>query len=145
MKKFESKLFSFSLLLIIFLFSYNGIFVNAEPGNVTVEGEGNHYVTGESYPSQITFVGYDVYNKKYYLNYTLQTTKANANIDYFIQLFDENGASLINDTTETGTYAAPLTGALTAQELAVTRKEVTLNNPLTAKYSLNISVKLVHD
>lgn len=140
-KMFKSFLSVFTIFLAILLIATASIVKAAPaPENQTVEGEGNHFVTGESFPSSINVVGYDVTNNKYYLNFTLTTTKTTpATVEYYIDVFNEAGTKLETD----GDYSATTTAAMSGQTLDIKNKVVSLTGPLTAKYSLIITVKKV--
>jgi hypothetical protein len=111
----------------------------------TVEGQGDYFVTGESYPTSIQMAGYNSRDGKLYLNFDLETTKTvgttqTATFKYFVEVFDGNGAVLGTvgsyDVPET---AAGIAGATTA---TVTNKEVGLSS-FTAAYRTVITVKEV--
>lgn len=137
----------FAIMLSMFLIAFiNFSNVSAEPYNVTIEGQGNNFVTGESYAEDITFTGFNVRDSKYYINYDLVTEKAvttTADFDYFIELYNDSSSLIGND----GSYAAPTTGTTTegadSDTLSVTNKEITLTDTLTAEYRLIITVKSV--
>jgi len=117
----------------------------AQPAQLTVEGQGDYFVTGESYPKSIQMAGYNSRDDKLYLNFGLETTKTvettqTATFNYFVEVFDGNGAVL----GTVGSYIAPLTAAGSAgvKTATVTNKEVGLSS-LTAAYRTVITVKEV--
>ena len=140
MKKVLKPLLSIFTAFTLLLIATTSSVKAAAPDNKTVEGEGNHFVTGKSYPSAITVVGYDVTNSKYYLNFTLTSENLTApKIIYFIDIFDKDG----NPIGNIGDYGTPEKANLTAGTSNITNKEVSLNTDLTAQYSLIITVKSV--
>lgn len=111
----------------------------------TVEGQGDYFVTGESYPTSIQMAGYSSRDKKLYLNFGLKTDKTVgagqiATFNYFVEVFDGNGAVL----GTVGSYDVPVTagGSAGATTATVTNKEVVLSS-LTAAYRTVITVKEV--
>lgn len=133
-------------MLLTFVVIFTPILViYAQPDNQTVEGEASHIVTGESFPSSVSFTGYDVTNDKYYLNFTLETTKTitteTPTFKYYIDIYNSSNASIGND----GTYDTPTTVVGTASTATkdVTGKEITLSGSLTSEYRLIITVKEV--
>ena len=140
MKKVLKPLLSIFTAFTLLLIATTSSVKAAAPDNKTVEGEGNHFVTGQSYPSAITVVGYDVINDKYYLNFTLTTTKTTpTDVNYFIDIFKDDGNRIGN----IGDYENPEPAPMTTASLTITNKVVTLSEDLTAKYSLIITVKSV--
>lgn len=112
----------------------------------TVEGQGNYFVTGESYPTSIQMAGYNSRDKKLYMNLDLKTTKTvgstqTASFHYFIEVFDGGGGVL----GTAGSFDIPETvsGIAGADTATVTNKEVVLANVLTAAYRTVITVKEV--
>lgn len=111
----------------------------------TVEGQGDYFVTGESYPTSIQMAGYNSRDGKLYLNFGLETTKTvggtqTATFKYFVEVFDGAGGVL----GTVGSYDAPETvaGGTGATTATVTNKEVGLSS-LTAAYRVVITVKEV--
>lgn len=137
----------FVIILSMFLVAFiNFTNANAAPYNVTIEGEGNSFVTGESYAEDIIFTGYNVRDDKYYLNYDLVTEKAvttTADFDYYIEIYNDSSSLIGND----GSYDTPTTGTTTeganADTLSVANKEISLTDTLTAEHRLTITVKSV--
>ena len=116
------------------------------PAQLTVEGQGDYFVTGESYPTKIQVAGYDSRAKKLYLNFDLETTKTveptqTATFNYFVEVF--NGSGTVLGTV--GSYDQPQTasGSAGATTATVTNKEVGLSSALTSAYRVVITVKEV--
>lgn len=137
----------FVIILSMFLVAFiNFTNVSAEPYNVTIEGEGNSFVTGESYAEDIIFTGYNVRDDKYYLNYDLVTEKTvttTADFNYYIEIYNDSSSLIGND----GSYEVPTTGTTTegadSDTLSVTNKEIELSGALTAEHRVTITVKSV--
>lgn len=116
----------------------------AQPAQYTVEGQGDYFVTGESYPTRIQLAGYNSRDQKLYLNFDLETTKTvgatqTATFNYFVEVFDGNGVAL----GTVGSYNAPVTAASStgAKTTTVANKEVSLGSDLTVAYRVVITVK----
>lgn len=116
----------------------------AQPAEQTVEGSGNYFVTGESYPTQIRLVGYNSRDNKLYLNLQLETTKTVATgqvvtFNYFVDIFNDSAVALGN----LGSYDTPeqISGSAGQQTVSVTNKEITLSGNLTAEYRIVAQVK----
>ncbi len=118
----------------------------AEPADTTVEGVGNYYVTGESYPSIITLAGYNSRDNILYNNLTMETTKAVttgnvATFSYYIEVFNASGENIGGvgsaDTPET------VTGADGATTVAVSNKAIALTDNLTAQFNVVVVVTSV--
>lgn len=116
------------------------------PAQLIVEGQGDYFVTGESYPTRIQMAGYSSRDNKLYLNFDLETTKSGtgrATFKYFVEVFDGDGAVL----GTVGSYNVPVEASGTEQNpktATVTNKEVDLgSNSLTAAYRVVITVKEV--
>lgn len=131
---------------LVFAASFAAVALAQGPAQYTVEGQGDYFVTGESYPARIQMAGYNSRDKKLYLNFDLETTKAvgtdqTATFKYFVEVFDGNGAVL----GTVGSYDSPVTVAGSAGEdtATVTNKEAGLGSPLTAAYRAVITVKEV--
>ena len=107
--------------------------VLAAPAQTTVEGEGTHFVTGESFPSKLQVSGYNSRDTKLYLNIELTTTKPvtgkTPTFNYFIDVFDNNGAVL----GSAGNITTPETKAGTSgvSTVNVINKEVILTGLVT--------------
>lgn len=132
------------IITVMFLLSTITI-AGAAPCNETVEGEGNHFVTGGAYPADIYVTGYDVTNNKLYVNFTLETTTSvdvaeTATFNYYVEIFDDSASNIGND----GTYESSSTVAGNAgdESKTVTNKEISVGT-LTAEYRLLITVKSV--
>ena len=134
-----------SAVLAISLLSSTVALAAGTPGNVTVEGNATYFVTGESFASSITFAGYNSRDKKMYVNFTAETTKIvtalTPTFNYDINVFDGTSTSLGN----LGSYAVPetLEGTLAASTAQATNKDVVLDTPLTANYSLVVTIDTV--
>ncbi len=119
----------------------------ATPEQKTVEGQGDYFVTGESYPTAIQMAGYNSRDKILYTNFDLETTKTveveeTAEFKYFIEVFNNNGEVL----GTAGSFAEPEAKSGNAGEntATVTNKEVVLApDDLTAGYRSVITVKEV--
>lgn len=133
------------LLTVFFILALAGSAL-AQPAQITVEGQGDYFVTGESYPTSIQMAGYNSRDDKLYMTFELETTKAVdvaevATFGYFIEVFDGDGEEIGN----AGTYAAPETvaGAAGAQTASVTNEEIDIAPALTAAFRAVITVKEV--
>jgi hypothetical protein len=117
--------------------------VFAEPTETTVEGVGNYFVTGESYPSAIALSGYNSRDLHLYSNVTLTTTKTvdvgeTATFSYYVEVYDTSGnliGGLGNATTPQTEVAT--TGESTAD---VDNMDITLSGALTAEFKVVIIV-----
>ncbi|MCB2293654.1 DUF3494 domain-containing protein [Clostridium algoriphilum] len=112
----------------------------------TVEGFNYYFVTGESYASNIKFVGYNSRNKKFYTNITAGTTKTVsaggvAIFNYGIHIFDGTSKLLGN----LGSYATPQTieAAANSQTVQVKNNIVTLTSPLTTEFREVVTIDSV--
>ena len=65
----------FVVALMLILAPASVTWAQDEPAQNSYEGEGFHFISGESFPTDIQVAGYDQKNRTYYLNYTLHTTK----------------------------------------------------------------------
>jgi len=89
----------FVVALMLILAPASVTWAQDEPAQNSYEGEGFHFISGESFPTDIQAAGYDQKNRTYYLNYTLHTTKvvnpgSTAIFNYVIEVFDDNGATI---------------------------------------------------
>lgn len=111
----------------------------ADPESTTVEGVGNYYVTGESYPTVITLAGYNSRDKEMYNNLTFETTKTvtagqTATFNYYVEIFDAAGNKIGNVGTET--TPETVAGAAGATTASVNNKEITLSASLTSQFKI---------
>lgn len=127
-----------SLTMILPLTAYS-----AEPADTTVEGVGNYFVTGESYPTIITLTGYNSRDKIMYNNLTMETTKlvnagSTATFHYYIEVYDADGGLIGN----TGTAAVPetVTGADGATSVVIGNKAISLSGILTSQFKVVVTV-----
>lgn len=118
----------------------------ADPEEVTVEGIGNYFVTGESYPTDITFSGYNSRDTLLYTNIAFETTKTVdagkvATFSYYVEVYDTNGALIggVGNATTPETVA----GAAGATTASVANKLLTLTSALTAQYKVVVIVTSV--
>lgn len=118
----------------------------AEPAQITVEGQGDYFVTGESYPVMIQVAGYNSRDNIYYLTFILKTTKTvepgqTATFNYFIEVFDGTGTEL----GSAGSLDTPLQVAagVGADEVVIKNQALVLTG-LPAGYRVVITVKAVN-
>ncbi|MDK2887919.1 MAG: hypothetical protein PWP72_797 [Thermoanaerobacter sp.] len=136
-------LLAFVAALMLLLSSVPGVWAQ-EPVQNSYEGEGFHYVSGESFPTAIQVTGYDQKTRNYYLNYTLHTTKTvdaaqTVTFNYVIEVFDANGVQIGN----LGTFDVPETasGDVGSTDATVKNSEITINDPgLPAAYRVVITI-----
>jgi hypothetical protein len=115
-----------------------------EPAQDSYEGEGFHFVSGESFPTAIQVAGYDQKTRNYYLNYTLHTEKAVdpaevVTFDYVIEVFNSSGVKIGN----LGTFDTPEqeSGDAGDSDVEVQNSEITIDAPgLPAAYRVVITV-----
>ncbi|TYO96466.1 hypothetical protein [Desulfallas thermosapovorans] len=142
MKKPKYLLVLITTLMLLFA-SVSGVWAQ-DPAQNSYEGEGFHFISGESFPTAIQVAGYDQKTKRYYLNYTLHTTKdvgvsETATFSYVIEVFDENGAQIGN----LGTFDTPetATGEVGSSDASVENSEITIADPgLPAAYRVVITI-----
>ncbi|MGR6836840.1 hypothetical protein [Syntrophomonas erecta] len=129
--------------LMLLFTSASGIWAQA-PAQNSYEGEGFHYISGESFPTDIQVAGYDQKTLKYYLNYTLHTTKTveaaeTATFSYVIEAFNDSGVQIGN----LGTFDVPETAAgdTGSTDASVKNSEITIDSPgLPAAYRIVITI-----
>lgn len=136
---------SISTLLFSVIFGTTIAFADS-PANITIEGNSNLIVTGESYATNIQLAGYNSRNKKFYTNFAAETTKAVATgsiatFKYDINVFDGTSVLLGN----LGSYTAPQTIAAAAgsQTVQVNNQVLTLASPLTSEFKEVINIDSV--
>ncbi len=132
--------------LIISLIVFNSLVIFAEPINITVEGEGNYFVTGESYPTMIQIAGYNSRDNKLYINSDFVTNKTveaaeAATFNYYIEIFNGLGTELGN----LGSYDVPdeAIAAVGETTVSIVNEEISLTSPLTAENRTVITIKSV--
>lgn len=99
MKKMKSLLcIVLSFVLAFALSSPINTFAD-DPVATTVEGIRHYFITGESYPTQIIFSGYNSRDDDMYLNMVFSTNKVvdagkTATFHYYVEVFDGAGAKI---------------------------------------------------
>ena len=139
LRKLVHKLILALSLVLTFNFATTAL---AAPAQNTVEGEGTHFVTGESFPSKLQVSGYNSRDNKLYLNIDLTTTKSvigkTPTFNYYIDVFDNNGVLLGNAGNTTIPESKIGTSGVSTE--SVLNKEVILSSSLTAAYQAVVTV-----
>lgn len=132
------------LLSILLVVCLTICFVYAEPDKKTVEGQGYYFNVGQSYPSNISIIGYNSRDDILYVNTELQTTTIvgpaeTATFNYITEIYDDTGTLLGNY----GTYDVPIAqvAPLGQDTVQITNMSVTLSLPLTSQNSVVITIK----
>jgi hypothetical protein len=103
-----------TLLVVSILFTFH-LQVLANPNDETVEGDMTRFVTGNAYPTQIVFAGYNATTDELYLNVDLE---GGSNYDYEATVFQGSNAAVWGTVTDTGVLNA------TAPAIEVQNKKI---------------------
>jgi hypothetical protein len=134
----------FVVALMLILAPASVTWAQDEPAQNSYEGEGFHFISGESFPTDIQVAGYDQKNRTYYLNYTLHTTKvvnpgSTATFNYVIEVFDDNGATI----GSLGSFEEPqqVVGEDGSTDAVVENSDITIDEPgLPAAYRVVVTI-----
>ncbi|OEF97367.1 hypothetical protein [Desulfuribacillus alkaliarsenatis] len=133
--------------IVVFATVFGQTYTKATPFNETVEGAGNYFILGTSYPTSIQIAGYDARADMIYLNFRLETTKSigineTPTFYYFVEIFDNESRLLANLGSFSDLEEAP---AYEAGNDFVSLEHINLqlSSPLTTSYRVVVTVESI--
>lgn len=124
------------ILTLVFLLSmYSYALADPEPMQRSVDGQGDYFVTGDAFPTDIQIAGYDSRDKELYINFEVApTVGAIDGFVYVLQTFDSAG----NQIGNVGTFDAT---EVVAEGYEVTNENFVISGDgLPAHYRVVITI-----